>query len=344
MQHDPTYKDIFSHAFMVAELLRWFVADLCGGRDLVDALDLSTLRRVPEQAVSGSPPDLRTGSNDMVWRVRFRDAVGDGAWLLVVLMLEFQSVVDFLMPLRVRRYADNQYAEWWRGKRFRSTDRLQPVLGVVLYTGDAPWSAAQRVADLVTPGTTVEGAADLASRTSDLFTGDGYLTLDSRRLREDDFRQDNAASMLAAVEQMAPEKLARRLHALRRQLRGEEHAHLREVVLHWAMRMAERAMRMEKGTMAEVEGLQSLEEHEGYFSSHLEAWKDGYREEGREEGREKERTEWLRSLVTHRFGDAAARRVARRLSNNMEDPAARDELIETIMACENVEELVEQLS
>ena len=137
MQHDPTYKDIFAHPFMVAELLRWFVADLCGGRDLVDALDLSTLHRTPEQAVAGSPPGLRTSSNDMVWRVRFRDAAADGAWLLLVLMLEFQSVIEFLMPLRMRRYADNQYAETWRGKRFRSTDRLQPVLALALFAGDA---------------------------------------------------------------------------------------------------------------------------------------------------------------------------------------------------------------
>ena len=40
MRPDPTYKDIFAHAFMVEELMRWFVADLCNGRELVDALGL----------------------------------------------------------------------------------------------------------------------------------------------------------------------------------------------------------------------------------------------------------------------------------------------------------------
>ena len=67
-------------------------------------------------------------------------------------MLEFQSEVDFLMPLRIRNYVDNFHMERWRGKRFRSTDRLAPVLPIVLYTGTSPWSAPPRVIDLVTPG------------------------------------------------------------------------------------------------------------------------------------------------------------------------------------------------
>ena len=81
MRPDPTYKDIFAHPFMVEELMRWFVADLCNGRELVDALDFATLARAPEQSVSGSAGQLRTGSSDMVWRVRFRDRADDDAWL-----------------------------------------------------------------------------------------------------------------------------------------------------------------------------------------------------------------------------------------------------------------------
>ena len=34
MKPDPTYKDIFAHAFMVEELMRWLVADLHGARSL----------------------------------------------------------------------------------------------------------------------------------------------------------------------------------------------------------------------------------------------------------------------------------------------------------------------
>ena len=67
--------------------------------------------------------------------VRDRGEDEAGAWLYLVVMLEFQSEVDFLMPLRIRHYVDSLHVEQWRGRRFRSTDRLAPVLPIVLYTG-----------------------------------------------------------------------------------------------------------------------------------------------------------------------------------------------------------------
>ena len=77
MQPDATYKHLLSHTFMVEELLRWLVADLRGMRELVDALEFSTLTRVHEQSVSTGPTGLRRRGNDMVWRVRLRERAGD---------------------------------------------------------------------------------------------------------------------------------------------------------------------------------------------------------------------------------------------------------------------------
>ena len=49
------------------------------------------------------------------------------------------------------------HMEQWRGRRFRLTDRLAPVLPIVLYVGNARWTAARRVIDLVTPQATQTG-------------------------------------------------------------------------------------------------------------------------------------------------------------------------------------------
>ena len=149
MRPDPTYKDIFSHAFMVEELMRWLVADLHGARALVEALDFSGLERVHEQSVTSHGDEQHRHANDMVWRAPFRERDEDdeddpGAWLYLVVMLEFQSEVDFLMPLRIRHYVDSLHLEQWRGRRFRSTDRLAPVLPIVLYTGSARRGARRR--------------------------------------------------------------------------------------------------------------------------------------------------------------------------------------------------------
>ena len=167
MDPDATCKRILSFAFMVEELMHWLVAERHRMHALVDALDFSTLTRMHEQSVSADAVALRRHSNDMVWQVHLRasgedDAVtaagradrtasppgGDGAepeaagpWLYLVVMLEFQSTVDYLMPLRIRNYVDSFHMEQWRGRRFRSTDRLAPVLPIVLYIGKPRWTA-----------------------------------------------------------------------------------------------------------------------------------------------------------------------------------------------------------
>ena len=41
----------------------------------------------------------------------------------VILMLEFQSSVDFLISLRIRQYVDNHHMEMWKGRRFSATSR-----------------------------------------------------------------------------------------------------------------------------------------------------------------------------------------------------------------------------
>jgi hypothetical protein len=62
-KHDPSYKLLFSHAQMVADLTRGFVHE-----DWVTELDFATLERVSEKTVSA---DLRTREDDMIWRLRW---------------------------------------------------------------------------------------------------------------------------------------------------------------------------------------------------------------------------------------------------------------------------------
>ena len=98
MNPDPTYKQIFAHEFMVEESMRWFVADLQGVRELVDALHFGKMLRLHEQSVTGDMEEPRKYADDMVWRVRFRGRSkdeGDDAWLYLVLVLEFQAEVAF---------------------------------------------------------------------------------------------------------------------------------------------------------------------------------------------------------------------------------------------------------
>ena len=98
-------------------------------------------------------PTLRGRANDIVWRVRFRDAEGGPEWLRVLLMLEFQSGIDWFMALRVQGYAVRLYESLWRERRPGRGDRLPPVLAVVIYNGKSRWWASTAMAGLIGEGT-----------------------------------------------------------------------------------------------------------------------------------------------------------------------------------------------
>jgi predicted transposase YdaD len=63
MEHDASYKLLFSHARMVEDLLRGFVHEAW-----VHDVDFTTLERVSDSQISD---DLRSRRDDLVWRVRW---------------------------------------------------------------------------------------------------------------------------------------------------------------------------------------------------------------------------------------------------------------------------------
>ena len=390
MDADTTYKTILSHAVMVEELLRWLVAERHGMHALVDALDFSTLARMHEQSVSDGAVALRRHSNDMVWRVNLREHGEDdapapaghtgrsasppggddaepeasGPWLYLVVMLEFQSTVDYLMPLRIRNYVDNFYMEQWRGRRFRSTDRLAPVLPVVLYIGNARWTAAARVIDLVTPQATQDGSAERSAawatqagggtsgapwRADPRFAGDGYVLLDSVRVRPEDLSHDNAAALLAGLERPSEETSAELLAALNWRLRARELRGLKKVMFAWVAWQAKRRMglELEVEDMMEADRLEDYGDVEAYFAARIQARKEEHRAEGREAGREAGRAEGhvvgqresLRRHAAMKFDSETAARLGAVLEG-VTDQAAFDGVLAALIECDTPSELL----
>ena len=361
MQPDPTYKQIFAHEFMVEELMRWFVADLRGAHELVDALDFGRMLRLQEQSVTGDPEKSVRYADDMVWRVMFRGRLedeGDHAWLYLVLVLEFQAEVDFLMPLRIRNYVDNFHMEKLRGKKFLSASRLSPVLPIVIYNGNSPWSAAPRVIDLVTPGATrnERGRSNIASRADSLFAGDGYLLLDTHRLAADDLRMDNAAALLAGLENPSLERIAAQVAALRHRLDAPELKPLKELMLQWARRVSRRRLNLNLGIddMAEVDRLHESGQLEVFLTERALAEREGLRAEGRAEGRTEGRAEGraegveqgiaaerdlLRRQAARKFDAGTAERLAG-LLERIDDPERLAEAGDWIIECADGDELI----
>lgn len=342
---DPVYKDIYGHAFMVAELLRLLLAQSSAGMALLAALDLSSLEREAEQSVSKRH---RSGARDMVWRVKLSSPDG-GEWLRLFLFLEFQSDVDFLMPLRVRTYFDDFQMELWRGKRFGANSRLQPALAIVVHAGQSKWRAAQRVAELVAPEPldTGKGEAEPDISPGALFAGDGYLLLDSGQLTPDDGHEHNAAWLLAAFENPSPEHLAAWIAALRKRLAAPELKALQETILRWADWVVRQRIGLDMGVsdMAQVDALQAEGELEDYMEARRRAWMEEYREERRQERRDevfRDSRLLLAGLATRRFGPQVGQRLAE-LETDVDDQARFEMVCRLILDSANGDELLRSL-
>ena len=195
-RRDRADKALFAHALPVEHLVRGFVVERLGvDRVWVERLDFSTLERLPTEHIA---PDLSSRINDTVWRVQFRDAETSevGGWLHVLVMVEFQSELDWFMALRIRTYADLLYASLWKDRRPRRTDRLPALLPVVLYTGAARWTAASSVEALVAP----EGAPVVRTGAPAVFSGASYVVVDAGAYAVQDLPAGNIVSLMIGAE------------------------------------------------------------------------------------------------------------------------------------------------
>ena len=136
LDDDASYKLLFSAPEVVRDLVLGFIPD-----EWLHSLDYSTLEKVPGSYVSD---DLRHRADDVIWRVR-----ADGEWVYLYLLIEFQSTVDPWMAVRIMTYVGLLYQDLIRRNDVLPDRKLPPVLPVVLYNGDATWSAATDIAQLI---------------------------------------------------------------------------------------------------------------------------------------------------------------------------------------------------
>ena len=136
--HDSSYKHIFAHSEVVADLLRGFVHE-----DWVEQINYATLERVSGSYVAD---DLRDRADDIVWRVKRHDD-----WLYIYLLIEFQSRVDPWMALRIMVYTGLLYQDLIKSDTVATSQKLPPVFPIVIYNGEGKWTAARDIAELIEP-------------------------------------------------------------------------------------------------------------------------------------------------------------------------------------------------
>ncbi len=104
----------------------------------VKYLDFDRAERVDKSFVD---EEYQQWESDLIYRVPLGDEE-----IYVYVLMEFQSTVDRLMALRVLNYVVSLYMDLSRGQYL---EKLPPIFPIVLYNGDARWTAVTDLADLI---------------------------------------------------------------------------------------------------------------------------------------------------------------------------------------------------
>ena len=184
--HDPFLKSIFSGRRMIEILIRRHVPEWA------DEIDFATLRQEPNELVAGQTLERRYP--DMIWSANTLDGGR------VVILIEFQRTVDPLMALRTTTYAALTLERIASDKGIGVADRLPEFVYLVLYHGDRPWSAPDRVTDLFERSD--PGAYRLVPWEGDQAEGESY--------------DDVVALVLGFARHLSPRDMNARIWTLRR--------------------------------------------------------------------------------------------------------------------------------
>jgi predicted transposase/invertase (TIGR01784 family) len=139
-EHDVGYKYIFSHKETFLELLRSFVK-----KDWVNLIKSEDLMLIDKSYIL---EDFSEEESDIVYKVNIC-----GQDVIFYILLEFQSRVDYRMPMRLLFYI----VELWR-ERLKNTAkkdiqsknfRLPSVVPMVLYNGKNKWTASRNFKDIL---------------------------------------------------------------------------------------------------------------------------------------------------------------------------------------------------
>ena len=221
--HDSAFKRWFDHKRMVEDLLRGF-APAAAVRDL----DFDTLEPLPAEYAGD---DMSRGRGDAAWRARFRGAEA-GEWLYLLVLLEFQSTVDRHMAARILDYTGSMYLKLVRGGAAPPDGRLPPVLPIVLYNGERPWSAATEMRETI-----AAAGEDLAP----FQPRQRYFLIDGHRFPMEDLPPDNAVSAQITLGRSSVASIGPVLRRVAALLPGEEHASLRRAFAELTIRMVARS-------------------------------------------------------------------------------------------------------
>ena len=302
---DPSYKRLFSHPEMVRDLIQGFIH-----KPWVEDLQFDTLERYPTEFITDR---LKRRHSDVIWRVRW-----GSQWLYLYLLLEFQSSVQRFMALRISHYLDLLYQDLVRGRHFVGRPRqLPPVVPIVIYNGDKPWTAPTELDVLIAPGPDSLTAYRPQAR---------YLLIAEHAYADADLAgmHNLAAALFRLENSRTPATVRDVLQALIDWLAEPGMSELRRTFVIW-LREAFLRSRLPNTHFPEVN---ELDEVQSMLSERIVDWTKQWKEEGLQEGRQEgvhSQRRLLLGQLQRRFGESTATR-SQPLLEQIEDFAVLEAL------------------
>ncbi|QIL45551.1 DUF4351 domain-containing protein [Acidovorax sp. HDW3] len=273
---------------LVRDLALGFIPDAW-----LHSLDYSTLQKMPGSYVSD---DMRHRADDVVWRVK----VG-GDWVYLYILIEFQSKVDAWMAVRMMSYVGLLYQDLIKAKQVLPDRKLPPVLPIVLYNGDAPWTPATNISELIpkVPGLVSQFLPQMQ-----------YLLIAENQYTEAGLAQmqNLAAAMMRLQRPPEQSTVLEVIDLLNAWL--DDNPELKRIFAIWIRAVL---LRQSKNDLA-LPKVQDLKELKMTLATRFEEWahqhKDQGRQEGRQEGRKEGEARILQRLLVARFGPLSQETLA----------------------------------
>ncbi len=315
VDHDHSYKQLFSHAALVRDLLQGFVQEAW-----IDDLDLATLEKTQSSYVSD---DLREREDDAIWRVRCREE-----WIYVYILMEFQSTVDRFMAVRLMTYIGLLYQDLIRTGQLLDNGKLPPVFPLVLYNGKQPWSSATSLQDLIQE---VPGGL---SRYRPTLT---YLLLDESRHQLQGVPADNLVAAIFRLEQSnEPADVYGVVQNLIEWLKAPEQTSLRRSFAVWIRRVL-LPVRLPGQSLPEIKDLMEVN---AMLAERVKEWTHEWEAKGLRKGLRKGRQEGEIGILLRqmrlKFGRLDTETIARVQSADTEQLSSWSERILTAKTVEEI--------
>ncbi len=166
MEKDGPYKRLLMQPWMIREFAAGFLPDEVAAR-----IKLDSFRRYPTETVRRDPKKRKKYQHllsDVMWQFEF----DDNACGYVLLMIEAQSRVDRLMPVRMCRYVLGWHELLMEAEGLRT---LPPIIAAVVYNGEQPWDVQTQLSEMIEVPAALRGSG---------FAFDRYVLVDEKDLYE----------------------------------------------------------------------------------------------------------------------------------------------------------------